>query len=250
MVTHPERVRWIFFDFAGTLAFNDPARPWNYVRVCAQRGYFFDRREVRQHVDAVWGTMDTPEGIEHPEASADPHAYDELRASLERAILDRLGIPDTPEREAMVREIMAAQDAPQGYSAYPEAEAALAALRQRGYRMCIVSNFNWSLPEIAHGIGLGRYVDGVVTSARVGYRKPHRRIYHAALEATGAAAGESLFVGDSAGPDYEGPQAVGLQALLIDRRATGQHRGRAQTIHRLTQLPDLLADPRAALAQG
>ncbi len=238
MVPNPEQVRWVFFDFAGTLAFNDPARPWNYVRTCARHGFFFDRREVRPHIDEVWGQMDTEEGISHPHHSSDAERYDDLRAHLERQILVKLGIPDTPEREEMVRELMDVQDAADTYTVYPEVPPALARLQADGFKLCIVSNFNWTLPEIAEGIGIARYMDAVVTSARVGFRKPHSRIYEAALEITGAQPAESLFVGDSHGPDYEGPVAAGFQALMIDRRVTRKHK--APTIHRMTELPELL----------
>lgn len=244
MLPNPEQVRWIFFDFAGTLAFNDPARPWNYVYACARRGFFFDRREVRPHIDEVWGWMDTPEGISHPAASESAEAYDRLREGLEREILVKLGIPEHAGLDDMVRELLAVQDAPETYCVYPEVDEALQRLRDAGYRLAIVSNFNWTLPELADAIGLGRHMDAVVTSARVGYRKPHHRIYQAALETTGAAAGESLFVGDSFGPDYEGPMAAGFQALMVDRRATGRHK--APAIHRLTELPGLLLEPSAA----
>lgn len=238
---NPERVQWIFFDFAGTLAFNDPARPWNYVWACARRGFFFDRREVRPHIDAVWGKMDTPEGIEHPDASVTVERYDLLRAALEREILERIGIPEAAGREEMVRELLAVQDSPESYTVYPEVCDTLQALADAGYRMAIVSNFNWTLPEISVEIGLGRYMTEVVTSARVGYRKPHHRIYQAALEITGAVPEDSLFVGDSLGPDYDGPAAVGFQALLVDRRGSGRHK--VPTITRISDLPALLAGP-------
>ena len=248
MLSHPAKVRWVFFDFAGTLAFNDPARPWNYVMACARRGYFFDRREVRPHIDEVWGALDTDEGIAHPHASHSLEAYDELRADLERQILHRLGIPDSAVREEMVRDLMGVQDSAGTYAVYPEVAPALERLAEHGYHMCIVSNFNWTLPEIAREIGLGKYMSEVVTSARVGYRKPHPRIYEAALEATGAKAEESLFVGDSFGPDYEGPVGLGFQALMIDRRATGRHK--APAIHRMTDLPGVLLQETTPLSAG
>ncbi len=241
MLPNPDRVRWVFFDFAGTLGFNDPPRIWNYVWTCARRGHFFDRRDVRPVMDEVWGGMDTEAGIAHPEASADEQTYDLLRARLEREILVRLGIPESGEREAMVQELLAVQDDPDTYTLYPEVPAALARMAEAGYRMCVVSNFNWALPQIAEGLGLTRYAEQAVTSARVGYRKPHPRIYEAALEATGADAAESLFVGDSFGPDYEGPMSLGFQALMVDRRASGRHR--APAIHRLTELPAVLTGP-------
>lgn len=64
--------------------------------------------------------------------------------------------------------------------------------------------------------GLAGSFAAVVTSVEHGRRKPCRTIYEHALALTAGAPGEALFVGDSFGPDYVGPRAVGMRALLID----------------------------------
>ncbi len=59
--------------------------------------------------------------------------------------------------------------------------------------------------------------EGVVTSARVGVRKPHPEIFAAAGRLTEAAPKETLMVGDSISADIEGGRAAGLCPVLIDR---------------------------------
>jgi putative hydrolase of the HAD superfamily len=56
-----------------------------------------------------------------------------------------------------------------------------------------------------------------VTSARVGARKPHAKIYAAITELLGVRAAETLFVGDSLHPDVTGPLALGMRAAHVWR---------------------------------
>ena len=232
-------IRWVFFDFAGTLAFNDPPRVWHYLRACARRGVFLNRRDIWTALNAVWATVDSESGIAHPEASKDQASYDGFRASLEAQILEKLGVDG--DREAIVRELLAIQDDPQVYTLYPEALAASARLRDSGYQLGIVSNFTWALPDLVRALGLAPYISTVITSAQVGYRKPHPKIYEAATSAMGANPKESLFVGDSFEADIAGAARYGFQTVLVDRRLTGRYQ--CPSIRFLTDLYQVLSIP-------
>jgi putative hydrolase of the HAD superfamily len=65
--------------------------------------------------------------------------------------------------------------------------------------------------------GLDGLVDVMVTSARAGARKPHPRIFRYTLDACGVDAADTVFVGDSWGPDVEGPAALGMRAVHVWR---------------------------------
>ncbi len=120
-------------------------------------------------------------------------------------------------------------------------EAVLDALRRR-FRLSIVSNTFY--PPLIHStlarLGVADRFAAVHTSAELGLRKPHRRIFEAALAAVDARPGEALYVGDSYGPDYEGARGAGMAALLIDPHerypVPAQHR-----LRRLADLPAALA---------
>ena len=55
----------------------------------------------------------------------------------------------------------------------------------RGLTLVVCSNWDCSLPEVLHEAGLRELVDGVVTSAEVGARKPDPRLFEAALAGRG-----------------------------------------------------------------
>src|SRR5436305_277412 len=107
------------------------------------------------------------------------------------------------------------------FSAYPDSEPALAALKDRGIRRVAVSNWDCSLPSVLEDCGLGGLMDGVVTSAGAGSRKPEPGIFAAALELAHCAPEEVLHVGDTPEEDVAGARAAGIRALLIDRSGGG-----------------------------
>jgi putative hydrolase of the HAD superfamily len=84
-----------------------------------------------------------------------------------------------------------------------------------------VSNWDCSLPDVLDRCELGELVDGVVTSAGVGARKPDPAIFAPALALAECAPAEALHVGDTAAEDVEAARAAGIPALLIDREGGG-----------------------------
>jgi putative hydrolase of the HAD superfamily len=101
--------------------------------------------------------------------------------------------------------------------AYDEVPSSLAALRERGLRLVVCSNWDWDLVEAVAEAGLTGAFDALVSSAWVGARKPHSRIYARALDEAGVAPGAAVFVGDTWGPDVAGPRAAGIRAVYVRR---------------------------------
>jgi len=109
---------------------------------------------------------------------------------------------------------------------YDDALPTLAELRRRGIRTGILSNTPWGSPAEPWRAELDRHglmaaVDVVVFCRDVGWRKPARQPFDHILSRLGLAAGQCLFVGDDPGWDIAGPEAVGMEAVLIDRAGPG-----------------------------
>jgi len=66
-------------------------------------------------------------------------------------------------------------------------------------------------------LGLAEMLDGIVTSAACGARKPSPEIFEHALGVAGVAAHDALHVGDSFAEDVDGARAAGIEAVLIKR---------------------------------
>ena len=102
------------------------------------------------------------------------------------------------------------------FDAYPDAAPAFRAWRERGLRIVCVSNWDYELGEVLERIGLAELLDGVVTSAGAGVRKPDPAIFEAGLRIAGCAAADAVHIGDS-DEDVEGAAAAGIDVIKIDR---------------------------------
>jgi putative hydrolase of the HAD superfamily len=92
-------------------------------------------------------------------------------------------------------------------------------VRGMGYRIGLVSDVAWGLPsrfplQDMKYYGLDRYFDNMVFSTDVGLRKPNPRIFRMALQNVGAAAEETVFVGNNLQADIKGALDVGMKAVL------------------------------------
>lgn len=101
------------------------------------------------------------------------------------------------------------------WSVLPGVRDALAALRARGLRLAVVSNFDARLHAILAALGLDAAVDRVVASTEVGAAKPAAAIFHAACDALAADPADVLHVGDTLREDVQGARAAGLRAALV-----------------------------------
>lgn len=104
---------------------------------------------------------------------------------------------------------------------FPEAVETLSALRQRGLRLHVISNFDSRLIGILEGLGVTSWFEGILISSRAGFAKPAPEIFYSGLRLHGIAAGEAMHIGDSIDKDAAGATGAGLKAVLVDRR--GRH---------------------------
>jgi len=107
--------------------------------------------------------------------------------------------------------------------ALPGAADCLARLKRAGFAIALCSNWGWDLAADLAGTRLAGYIDVFVTSAQAGYRKPHTRIYQAALQLAGFSAEDAVFVGDSLRTDALGPQRAGIRSVLVTRAEKQVH---------------------------
>lgn len=106
----------------------------------------------------------------------------------------------------------------EGWRAVPGANELLAALKQAGVSIVVVTN-NLTAEQRAKlaGCGLDVHVDHLITSEDVGVMKPHARIFDVALAAAGVTAHEAVMIGDAWHIDVAGARAAGLRAVWLNR---------------------------------
>jgi FMN phosphatase YigB (HAD superfamily) len=120
---------------------------------------------------------------------------------------------------------------------YPETISVLSELRRRGYVLGCISNLAWPYKAVVDRLGLDRLIDSFVFSCDAGLRKPQPEIYALASERVGIPPGEMLVVGNNPVCDVAGPQASGLQALLLMRGRDNDGQGISSLSELLALLP-------------
>ena len=121
----------------------------------------------------------------------------------------------------------------------PDAHELLSALRDRGFRLGIISNWSADLRDYLKSFGLAKYFDAVIASEAVGTAKPHREIFLRGLTALDCRPIAAVHVGDDYWADVVGAREIGVHPVLIDRDREDVHAD-CTTITRLGELADLL----------
>ena len=98
---------------------------------------------------------------------------------------------------------------------YPQAEAILAYLRDRGYGIGVIANQSPGSVERLRGWGLLSYIDVVAASAELGVAKPDRAIFDRALEMAHCTAQEAVMIGDRLDNDVVPAKRLGMAAIWI-----------------------------------
>ncbi|MBO1330197.1 HAD family hydrolase [Streptomyces sp. VRA16 Mangrove soil] len=211
-------IKAVLFDFSGTLFRIESTRSWLGAALAAARTTLpddeFERAAQRLHeVGALPGGTAHP--AEVPQHLAELMAVRDVDSARHRAAYTGLArevpLPDDRLYEALYERHMT----PSAWRPYPDAREVLAALRERGIAVGVVSNIGWDLRPVFVDHGLDPYVDTYVMSYRHGVQKPDPRLFTAACEALGVAPGDTLMVGDDRRADG-GAASLGCAVHFVD----------------------------------
>lgn len=129
-------------------------------------------------------------------------------------MLGQLGVD--PHSELLDR-VLASQFSAESWEPYPDVEPMLAAVREMGVRVGIVSDWGSNLRGILRDLGLDGSMDFVLPSGAVGLAKPDPDFYRLALSTAGVDPSEAVMVGDSYRADVQGAWGAGMDAVWLDR---------------------------------
>lgn len=90
-------------------------------------------------------------------------------------------------------------------------------LKEKGYKLGIISNAEGQIKRLISHIGLEPVFDVILDSHEVGFQKPDQRIFHCALKELDVKASEAVHVGDLVESDVVGAKAAGITPILVDR---------------------------------
>lgn len=197
----------MFFDVGGTLI-----RPWPsvgavYARVGRNYGIEETDEAMEQAFRTAWGEL-----RQGPLTTSDKQWW---RTLVQRALAS-MGHDENKDYFIALYEAFAEADA---WRVYPDVLPALRAVRDRGWHVGVISNWDQRLRPLLERLALSQYFDSIIISCEVGAEKPDPRIFRAALQAAGVRAEEAWHVGDAASEDVRGAEAAWIRGVLIDRNS-------------------------------
>ncbi|WP_216589914.1 HAD family hydrolase [Streptomyces brasiliscabiei] len=211
-------VRGVLFDFSGTLFRVEPTESW-LGAVLADAGLALPRPELVRAAEALERAGALPGGpvpAEPPTGELGAlWAVRDRSAEQHRAAFTGLSrqvaLPDDALHDALYDRHMT----PPAWSPYPDAAEVLAALRERGVAVGVVSNIGWDPRPVFRAHGLDPYIGAYLLSYQHGIQKPDPRLFALACEAVGVDARETLMVGDDRRADG-GAAALGCGVHFVD----------------------------------
>jgi len=204
--------RAVFFDVDFTLIYPGPGlQGEGYEHFCRLRGVRVDPSRFRTAVARAAPILD--------EIKA--HNYDaQLFVDYTRAIIEHMGGLG-PGVDLAARDIYDEWAACHHFFLYDDVEPALRTLAEAGLKIGLISNTQRPLDEFTAHFALDRIFSAAISSAELGFLKPHPAIFEAALAAVGEPAGAAVMVGDSVRADIEGARQAGMRAVLVRRTGDG-----------------------------
>jgi putative hydrolase of the HAD superfamily len=227
-------LRAVFLDIGDTVMRPNPS--WEHVYAMA-----FDEFGLTVSVDDLHAALRRAyhHGGWGMEGGFEPTEETSFRRTVEidAAAIAELGLQPMPE--AFYRRLSELFMVTSHWHIFPDAYPVLEGLQQRGLVVGAVSNWVWNLPELLHALDLVQHFDFIAASARIGFEKPHPRIFEWALQRADVEPAAVIHVGDHVDADVLGARSVGIEGVLIDR--AGRYRPDdvpegAAVIHSLDEL--------------
>lgn len=232
----PSGVEAVVFDWGGTLT------PWHQIDLHAQWYAYAEVYEPERAKDLADALLAEEEGAwrlarEHHRG----HTLDGLFRSA--------GVEPAGERHE--RALRAYLDFWEPHTFIdPDAPPLMAALRERGVKVGVLSNTLWPRAhheEVFRRDGVLDLVDGAVYTSEIPWTKPHPEAFRSAMRAVGVDdPGRVVFVGDRLFDDVYGARAVGMRAVHVPHSAIpADQRGHTEgapdaVIQRLAELLPLV----------
>jgi len=220
--------RAVFLDALGTLVdLDDPVA--NLTAALGERGLDVPAADVGVALKAEIAYYRA-----HHDQAVDEPALERLRDQCAAVFQAALPAPARDADPGLLREALLAG---LRFRAFDEVPRVLRALRDRGVRLIVVSNWDVSLHGVLRETGLDGLLDGVLTSAEERVSKPDPRIFARALGLAGdPAPRETWHVGDDLTADVGGAQAAGITPVLVDREGSATPIPGVRTVRTLAEL--------------
>jgi putative hydrolase of the HAD superfamily len=213
-----KKVQLISFDAAGTLIRHswDPAE--TLVASARKAGIQTQGEAPKELYRNILRSRESER--REAELRGDPA---EIRAFWQKTIAEWLDAQG--EDPSLSREIYliarTASLSPQStlWQLYPDVLPTLISLKEKKYKLAVVSNWDSTLLDILKNLQIASFFDVILASLPLGVEKPSPEIFHRALQHAEVSPEEALHIGDSWEDDVIGAQNAGISYLYLDRQS-------------------------------
>ncbi len=216
--TNPSTLQypWVFMDAGDTFIYGYPTFYQALRDCCMKQGLSISIVETEKVVKDFLAT--------HPPVHLiDQESFTRFFHELYRDVLSALHYPGDLEKAVVA--LWEEWETGHRFRLFDDALSALRRLRNRGFRMGVISNWDQTFHSVLKQLGVTDFFDFTVASVQVGLSKPDPQIFHYALEQTGAQAACSWYLGDQIEADIQPAAALGFKTIYVDYYSKGGANG-------------------------
>jgi REG-2-like HAD superfamily hydrolase len=213
-LTVPRRLAAVLLDAGGTLISERESRAALYAREAEAAGLEVSERRMTELMAEAHAAL--------PRELDGHFRYSTgwFGAFIRRVFVDGLGLD--PRALPGVRSALFTRFADSAtFRVAPGARELTRALRARGLKLAVVSNWSEALPGLLQGLGLADQLDLVTVSSLEGCEKPQPEIFLRTLARLGVEPRQTLHAGNDIERDVQGASAAGILGVLVGPPAPG-----------------------------
>ena len=215
--TKTRHIKVISFDAGFTLIYTEPPVGEVYAGVAARFGYSLNGEDIHARFLETFKRKNelNREKREDNALADEKRSYEWWKEIFRESMGDLLPPADLEKMFKVCFDEYARGDY---WRLFPDVEQTLTALRSRGYRLVVLSNWDHRLNQTLNELGLTRFFEKIYISTLIGFAKPDPGAFRYVIEDLGVPAEVILHVGDTLEEDILGARGAGVRAVCIDRK--------------------------------
>jgi len=188
----------IFLDLGGTLVDFKPTYHEPIYYILLKNGYEVELKNVYRAVSKYLGKSNLPVVEGNPVID----------------VKEVLNIMNLNVDSITMQELSSLKFSSSFYTLYHDTIPFLTSLKNKGYKIIVISNASQKINEVIKNTGISEYLNGLVASYSFGKIKPDPEIFKEGIRIAGET---GYYVGDLFEVDYLGAARAGLEPILLDR---------------------------------
>ena len=188
----------IFLDLGGTLVDFKPTYHEPIYYILLKNGYEVELKNVYRAVSKYLGKSNLPVVEGNPVID----------------VKEVLNIMNVNVDSITMQELSSLKFSSSFYTLYHDTIPFLTSLKNKGYKIIIISNASQKINEVIKNTGISEYLNGLIASYSFGKIKPDPEIFKEGIRIAGET---GYYVGDLFEVDYLGAARAGLEPILLDR---------------------------------